>query len=301
MGNTIAFDFKDMFPTCKNKYSENIQNRGDSTYNTYKTVCSEICKEFGDRDYYFLSVCQRFIKYLKYIYDEKNINIGPYCRYFNFKLNEELESLTFINKNTKEAYRILIEKYKSEYEDEEINKCQDYVGNLDNNTLYILEKLQELYDNFEKMKFYNKSYEGPQSTENTEETTEAVALDYSDITSEENYDKQPPFCKFTEDSVLIYKNLLKICNAGNNNSFCEVLKKYKEEYNHFMESVPGCAGVPKILQSYYGKYMHKHLINRLKKLGCKKYNEYENLTDFFERTYDNLNDKNYIIEYASLN
>ncbi|GAW84418.1 variable surface protein [Plasmodium gonderi] len=138
--------------------------------------------------------------------------------------------------------------------------CNGHLVDISDSTYYIIKKLKNLYD-------------------------DNLYLNYP-----------PNNCNFDVEFYKNYKKLILISQNSNNNSFNDVLKKFKDEYNSKMKTWPGCISIPKSLYSYNGRYAGKTFLSSF----LQKRNEALKISDSFEKEYKNLTDKNYTLLYNTV-
>ncbi|GAW84425.1 variable surface protein [Plasmodium gonderi] len=285
-----GFDFKDIFPTCMEKYNsatafDKIQSR-----NVYIKLCEEISKKLNINNFNFNISCKDLSSYLESIINTEKVAC---CKYFSYRLKDELEGLNPSCGGEKECYKKMKEA-KDSTNKTLSNACKEHVVDLKDGTHYIMNELNLLYNYFKDAK--NNSYN------NSNQFT----------------------CTFVKECLKIYNKLLEINRGINNISLNEVLKMFKQEYDKHYDKFVYCLSFSKIIHytswafggtfiltvaisvTIYIWYMYtpyasylQQIILKLKKILNKKSNNVKNLTNSFEITYKNLIDENYMVSNNS--
>ncbi|GAW84341.1 variable surface protein [Plasmodium gonderi] len=191
------------------KEYNSITNDVDSTI---KRVCSDIKKENNIWDVVFYSSCLNFVKYLNLIKGKSDkIDITASCKYLNYKLKENLKDKNHFN-DEREYYNKIISSCNKNSIDG-FDKCENNIVRLDEATYKILNDMNELYIYIDSI----KQHRG--------ESTLAVAL------------------------LNIYKSLSEICKNNNNISFQKMLEIFEAENTEYLNGIPACTKITKILYS----------------------------------------------------
>ncbi|GAW84548.1 variable surface protein [Plasmodium gonderi] len=293
MGNTITvnkdYNFTGIFPTCTKVYREEADLKKKNPHRLYKDICEDIRKEIRDNYYIFNISCQQLSLYLDHINSTSISNKEPYCKYFGYKLKDELFLVKPTCYGEEDCYAKMMSIKKANMKHVS-NVCQNKFKDLDEGTFYVMKKLDELYGSYELLK---------------------------------NGDG---YCNLADICANTYVSLLKISQNSNNNTFSKLLEEFRDQYNSVMRLKSECTDVPKTLYSYYGRYAHKAFLSSfivllsliiiifilykytnyisylpstikyLKALWDKR-KEALKLNNSFNTEYKNINDKQYQILY----
>ncbi|GAW84429.1 variable surface protein [Plasmodium gonderi] len=271
--NNSDYDFTDIFPTCKQEYDEAKNSCSFVSFNNpFGPVCSVMGQSLGITDYTFPWTCQELSCYLNNIKSKKVDSIERNCKYFNYMLKYVLVNYTPTCEEEKSCYNKMITLYEA-YDKYEFDKCKTYVDNLDHDTFSKFQNLYWLYNNL-------KNFE----------------IDSHKCPKDRTYFKK--YMKFYE-----------ICQANNNSSYCDVLRKFKVDNMKSTKDENACSVNTKILHQAdrrdirkyipYGSYVKPRIL-KLMNIWNGKNNELPILIDSSEEKYKNLTDINYLISYKSL-
>ncbi|KMZ76924.1 hypothetical protein PVIIG_06246 [Plasmodium vivax India VII] len=211
------YDFNDIFPTSK--YYFDIETK--DLNNEYISDCFDISRQIHrDGKNEFIMPCQKLIHYLKYInkypaIDDKKKS----CKYFNYKLMDELKKIRNTCEETKDCYIKMINAYSKESDG--IDVCKEYIQEIHEKTLVKFQKLDSLYEIFYKFT-------------STQEEGENGKCDSGRECSEK------------------YSEYITLCNQISHTGFCKALDKFRDSYNFHMKNESECVKVPRYLYSPFG-------------------------------------------------
>ncbi|GAW84338.1 variable surface protein [Plasmodium gonderi] len=294
MRSQTYFDFTGIFPSCVQEYNAAEKNSNTSVIlNPFNNICVGIKSQLGITGAYFVWTCSVLSNYLETIKVKSNEDdIKRSCKYFNYRLKNELKKINHSCSGERDCYENMITVYNKKNK-KGLDKCRNHVENLDEVIFSKLGNLNWLYNNLG------------------------------------NFETDSHKCPSSRTYFNKYLDIYKTCHANDNTSFCEVLKKFKEEHMNSKKDENTCTLVPRILHQAnkggmrkviltvtlltftvliiifilymytpYGSYV-KPCIMKLKNMWNIKNKEQPFLVDSVEGAYKNMIGKNYLISYKS--
>ncbi|GAW84016.1 variable surface protein [Plasmodium gonderi] len=288
------FDFTGIFPSCLQDYKSAESSVGyDLIKRPFRNMCILIETYFRTKVFGFSMACEILSHYLENI---NNLLVQEYkkrnCKYFNYKLKEELSHYKLSCIREKDCYTKMISIIFGNTKMSDV--CQIHIDDLDDAIFSNFQNLNWLYTYQEKL--------------------------------QEDMDK----CPSSNEYIKRFIEISNLCPEGNNSSFCKEVKKFKDEYMKGAKYENACSVVPKILYKSdkrdirmvilivsiltftvliiifviykytpYGSYVKPRIL-KLKKIWNNKNKEQSILMNSFEETYKNITDENYLISYKSL-
>ncbi|GAW84482.1 variable surface protein [Plasmodium gonderi] len=207
---TKTFNFDGIFPTCMNEYSTAIEGAFRER-EKYNNVCTKIGKKLGNSDGYFNFICVDLSFFLEHIKKKRIDEKEKYCKYFFYKLKDDLkeESYNCINENN--CYKEII---NTEVEDNNnlFNICKDNDNGFDENIFEIFDYLNKLYT---ELKLFSISINR---------------------------------CHFDDKYFNEYMRLLK--DFHNNDSLSRVLTEADEQYKIYLKKLLECSDAGKLIHYF---------------------------------------------------
>ncbi|GAW83206.1 variable surface protein [Plasmodium gonderi] len=305
---TKDYAFDDIFPQCRNYYIDSKAIYNDSNAADLNKALSEECKKFITEDphytcgeNYFLDTCIYLGRYLHYIeskHSEQANGKREMCRYFSYKLNQELRNFGCVFANTNVAYEKMINLRHSYNGDKKTfsDVCKDNIDNLDEDILHIFHYLDKLYETIENIQNYH--FECNYHINLYERYREYLIK--SQFINNESFNK---VLQNAERDYNIYKKNMKDCK-----DYSHILPIFpRTVINHWLGVSTGMCILPLaiiliIFMMYkytpYGYYLNPW-IRKFKRVFKRKIKERVNLIKSFERTYKNSNYRNHLIFYTS--
>ncbi|GAW84154.1 variable surface protein [Plasmodium gonderi] len=290
------FDFKDIFPNCIKAYSDIEKEKDDDKYNEddFFVSCYKIKKTLNINTDDFILDCVVFSNYLLDINKKREIEIEPYCKYFNYLLKYLLYNHPGSScSGERHCYNKMIGIFEGDGKNG-MNICVSYVNDLEEKVFKLLDDLSSLYKDLQKLK------------------TNGIT------------------CEFNTPCFTKYKDFLRKCKEMNDNNLHEVMENVKDEYKQYIPIEPETINVPNKSQSSSiisapkvilivciitlttsfipfilfkntscRLYIEK-MIRKLKKFWKNKSKQNLKLLNQFENDYEELMDKNSKIIYNTL-
>ncbi|GAW84436.1 variable surface protein [Plasmodium gonderi] len=289
------YDFKDIFPTCLNDFHTHTTNSKTNVESQIGNTCSVTANSLNFHQhyrYFFVSKCKELLLYLNYIKNKNSTTeIAPGCKYFNYKLKYLLNIYKCPEQSTEKAYKKMIIEQNEETYFNVSNICETYIKDLSDDTFQKFEKLNDLYNAF--------------------------------ILQRRNCPKNSTcFKKYTDYS--------ETCENLNKNSYCHVLNSFKllyiqdsvneyihkEAYEHsqsslfihiraaFLTIIFSIFTITLIIFIFYKNTSYRsyleQLLVKIRRFFNKKDEEYLIYFDSLESPYKPSIDKDYSIEYSSV-
>ncbi|GAW82026.1 variable surface protein [Plasmodium gonderi] len=291
----IDIDLESIFPPCIKEYNDTLKTFVDFLRNPFYNICTTISRTLlksSKTGYTFFNSCIYLSTYLKNIERKSEKDKISYCKYFSFKLKEEINDLNHSCKNEVDCYQqmISVSVGNTKNNNSVPDSCKDLIENIHDDTFSLFQTLEGLY---------YKSNE---------------LLNDNEV------------CPHGSSCFNNYKKLCKICQKENNKELRIFLEKYKDEHLQNTHA-PSCIEPPKyllsssirtvlltsfiitlsipfiafILYEYTpcGLYLQPS-IRKLKEIWNKKRKEQQQLINSFESTYDELVDKSSQISYSAI-
>ncbi|GAW84427.1 variable surface protein [Plasmodium gonderi] len=284
------FDFTGIFPKCRTEYiaATVVDN------NAFYSECSNISREEGIKDYYYINFCSKLSNYLNHIKNKSDeTDIKRSCKYLNYKIKDELKKLKPYCNSEKECYKKIVNSFKVR-KNLEFDKCEEYIENLDEGTFYVLVYLNDLYGELE------------------------------------NFEQNKDMSLFGSIILSTYSRLSRICEQSDNESFRVLLEDFKLNNNVIEKDITVCPKFntflhnssrkrPRIvvLASFITTFtiliiafiLHKYTpffiylqvcIRKLRSVWSKKNNESTNIINIHQGEYKIFSEEVHRITYGSL-
>ncbi|GAW84476.1 variable surface protein [Plasmodium gonderi] len=189
---TPDYIFEDIFSTSMLDYDKQARNAGNLVDPKLEVSCTTIQTSLNASYLvnFFKSDCKRLIHYLDYIEHTKSSDKKRSCNYFNYLLKGVLTDSKCDMKNSKEAYKKMIELTKTGDVKKVSDVCITYFEDIDEDIYSVLKHLNELYLYF----IMNGN-----------------------------------ICPLNTDCFNKYKELSKMCISAKNDSFCVLLNNFMQK------------------------------------------------------------------------
>ncbi|SBT01908.1 PIR Superfamily Protein [Plasmodium ovale curtisi] len=196
------------FRDYTNQYLEN-------TSGYFERVCKKIIKDHSERNGPYIESCINFLKYLKYLKNTNDFHENTAsCKLVNYSLNKNLRNYLHDEQNTLNFYKNL--KTEDVSKQCYIEKCENEIKYIQKYVLGNIESLYNLYLNFDK---------------------------YTSSLVNDNLSH----CYYANACSSIYNNCINTCDVQYDVAFCEILKKFKDEYNRQLSHENKCQYIKKVL------------------------------------------------------
>ncbi|GAW84214.1 variable surface protein [Plasmodium gonderi] len=208
------FDFKDIFPKCIKDFNTIEKEKGNNVHNDkFYIVCYLIENELNIKMQGFINFCVYFSNYLERIIPKNVDNREPYCKYFNYLLKDVLYYLSSSScSGEKKCYQEMIKVYKKK-DMNNMNICDTFVKDLEDNVYKVLNYLNSLYNYLEVLKIDSSA------------------------------------CESNTSCFRHYNDFLKKCDEMKNDSLNNVMGIIKEQFKYYVRIEREIIPVPKQLQS----------------------------------------------------
>ncbi|SBT78574.1 PIR protein [Plasmodium ovale] len=189
-------------------HGANFDNATKDTTDISKEACASISLQHF-KNTSFIAPCTKIAKYLKHIKESRHENnVDGSCKYMNYILNENVQSIKDSLVNSDEFYRNLKVTYKKLFPD--INMCYDKIQYINKDLMEKLKNLHELYHNL------NTFITNNDSRTNT-------------------------YCNYVYISAQKYMDYEEHCKIPSNKQFCNEIKIFRTYYYRYLASFSHCS------------------------------------------------------------
>ncbi|GAW84364.1 variable surface protein [Plasmodium gonderi] len=285
MSTIGIFDFKGIYPTCMDEYNSAIGVNNLSKRNLYKSMCRQISKKIAHKeDPTFTFICEDLCLYLSHIKEKDQNNRETYCKYFFYKLNDELINKKYACIEKSNCYNEMKTISKENGNNNLFDICQNYSQNIRENILSIFQNLDNLYKELELIR------NGTYTCLTDSESFDKYMLLLQDFI---NNDSLKNILETVNDQYIQYNIKLRDCLIGIKISHY-ILKT--------VASLIVFASITSliifILYKYtpYGSYVYP-IVKKLISLWNRRKKKQDKLFETFEKEYKKLTDNNYQLLY----